>query len=76
MIERYLMRVPVQAFVWLLTVSAAFAGEPPARQKGKLLEWGWTTPEPLYVRDHVAEMERVPDPPAGVPHGNQSRCLP
>jgi hypothetical protein len=28
--------------------------------QAKLLEWGWDTPSPSYVRDHIDEMEKVP----------------
>lgn len=27
---------------------------------GKVIEWGWGTPSPLYIREHVAEMEKLP----------------
>ena len=26
----------------------------------KIIEWGWGTPEPVYIRDHVREMEQLP----------------
>src|SRR5438552_12964 len=26
----------------------------------KIIEWGWGTPSPVYVQQHVAEMEKLP----------------
>ena len=26
----------------------------------KIIEWGWGTPNPVYVRDHVRDMEKLP----------------
>jgi hypothetical protein len=55
------MRAHVKQFLCLLICSTALAADPASsQQKAKVLEWGWSTPPPLYVRDHIAQMEQVP----------------
>lgn len=39
--------------------SQAWAQKPTPLPK-KIIEWGWDTPDPIYVRDHVREMEQRP----------------
>ena len=29
------------------------------KKTGKVIEWGWGTPSPIYIRDHIREMERL-----------------
>ena len=34
--------------------------KPALNQNAKIIEWGWGTPTPTYVRDRIQEMERFP----------------
>ena len=48
------------SFALLLALAAGVGGAAGDVKSGKVLEWGWGTPPPAYVRDHIAEMEKVP----------------
>ncbi len=58
------MSRPLFALVVLLAALPTFAGDaaaPPNNiQQAKILEWGWHTPPPTYVREHIREMEKMP----------------
>ena len=41
----------------LLTLPSVVLSE---TSKGKLIEWGWRTPFPTYIKDHIREMESLP----------------
>jgi hypothetical protein len=49
----------IVAFLSLLTVPAFGEGSSKV-SNGKIIEWGWGTPDPAYVKDHVREMEQLP----------------
>jgi len=49
------------ASLFLAGTLSAFASEKPApaRPAKKFLSYGWDTPAPAYVRDHIREMENA-----------------
>jgi hypothetical protein len=56
--------MPLILIALLSLPTAAGAADPvaPPNQiaQAKILEWGWDTPSPTYVREHVKEMEKQP----------------
>ena len=44
----------------IVCVASPAASAQPNARSHKVIDWGWGTPDPDYVRDHIREMEEVP----------------
>ena len=54
------MRMKAGLLAALMLASVPAWTQEPTPLKKKIIEWGWDTPGPIYVRDHIREMEQKP----------------
>lgn len=47
-------------FIAIAPWPASHAVEPPGHAQKKLIEFGWDEPDPEFLREHIAEMEKSP----------------
>src|SRR5947209_2099137 len=62
--EIYMRSITLIVLLGLLLPRPSFAQDvaapPDHPADAKIIEWGWGTPSPMYVRDHIEEMEKIP----------------
>jgi hypothetical protein len=58
--NRLFLLIATIAFIISCGTNAEITTEKSGLKNGKILEWGWETPLPSYINEHVIEMEQIP----------------
>lgn len=58
--KEFLFLIAIVTVISTLTFFSASQTHSTQLNRGKIIEMGWGTPSPIYIRDHIQEMQQIP----------------